>query len=420
MTQTSQITLWRIVQATAVVVVLAFFLLETLAILNPALLFLILWGVLMPFRGKEGHTALVVMAAILSGLWVLSETGTLLAPFVLALVLGYILDPLVDRMERKGMSRSLAVMALMIPVGGLLAGVVLLLVPAAFRQFGDVLQAAPVFFERLGTWIETGQQRLLTVNVPFLDGALVVEQLRAVDSAAVVEFLEGRQEALGTYVWEGMLGLGRGIGSVFTLLGFVVLTPVLTFYLIRDWDHITGRIVDFVPLQSRDRFVEFFTECDQLVSSYLRGQVTVAISIGVITGVGLTIAQFPNAALLGVMVGVFSVVPYLGLVLSLIPAIFIALVSGSVGASLLKVGVVYGAAQVLDGTLITPRVVGESVGIHPVWVVLALSLGGFFFGLVGLLVGVPAAAVTKLLIVRGMGRYKTSEFYLGSSAVTDP
>ena len=413
MTQTNQIALWWIVQVTAVVVVLAFFLLETLSILNPALLFVILWGVLMPFRGKEGHTALVMMAAILSGLWVLSETETLLAPFVLALVLGYILDPLVDRLERKGMSRSIAVMALMIPVGGLLAGVVLLLVPAAFRQFGDVLQAAPIFFERLGTWIEAGQQRLLTVNVPFLDGALIVEQLRAVDSAAVVEFLEGRQAALGTYVWEGMLGLGRGIGSVFTLLGFVVLTPVLTFYLIRDWDDLTGRIADFVPLQSRDQFVVFFTECDQLVSSYLRGQVTVAISIGVITGVGLAIAQFPNAALLGVMVGIFSVVPYLGLVVSLIPAIFIALVSGSVGASIFKVAIVYGVAQALDGTLITPRVVGESVGIHPVWIVLALSLGGFFFGLVGLLVGVPAAAVTKLLVVRGMERYKASEFYLG-------
>jgi predicted PurR-regulated permease PerM len=164
----------------------------------------------------------------------------------------------------------------------------------------------------------------------------------------------------------------------------------------------------------------FFTECDQLVSSYLRGQVTVAISIGVITGVGLAIAQFPNAALLGVMVGIFSVVPYLGLVVSLIPAIFIALVSGSVGASILKVAIVYSVAQALDGTLITPRVVGESVGIHPVWIVLALSLGGFFFGLVGLLVGVPAAAVTKLLVVRGMERYKASEFYLGSSAVTDP
>lgn len=420
MIQASQTTLWWVVQATAVVVVLAFFLIEALAILNPVLLFVVLWSILIPFRGRRGHTALVTISAILSGLWILSQTGTLLAPFVLALVLGYILDPLVDRLEHRGMPRSLAVLALMVPVGGLLGAVVLVLVPAAFRQLGDVLQAAPVFFERLGSWIELGQERLLTVNVPLIDGAEMVARLRAVDSVAVVEFLEERQAALGTYVWEGILGLGRGIGSIFTVVGFLVLTPVLTFYLIRDWDHVTEWIADLVPGRSRDRFVAFCTECDDLVSSYLHGQVTVAIAIGVITGVGLAIARFPNAALLGVTVGVFSIVPYLGLVLSLIPAIFIALVSGSVGASLLKVGVVYGLTQALDGTLITPRVVGGSVGIHPVWVVLALSLGGFFFGFVGLLAAVPAAAVTKLLIVRGLERYKVSDFYLGSEATVDP
>ena len=416
MTESTQITVWRIVQATAVVVVLGFFLLETLAILNPALLFVILWAVLMPFRGKEGHSALVTVAAILTGLWVLSETGTLLAPFVLALVLAYVLDPLVDRLEGRGISRSVAVLILMVPAVGLLAAVFLLLVPAAFKQLGEVAQAAPVFFERLGLWIESGQQRLLAVDVPLIDGAEIVDRLRAVDSAAVVEFLEERQAALATSVWEGVLGLGRGLGSVFTILGYVVLTPVLTFYLIRDWDQITARIADLVPTSHRDDFVAFFGDCDDLVSSYLRGQVLVAISIGLVTGVGLGIARFPNAAALGLMVGIFSVVPYLGLILSLIPAIFIALVSGSVGVSLLKIAVVYTGAQLLDGTLITPKIVSGSVGIHPVWVVLALSLGGFFFGFVGLLVGVPAAAVTKLLIVRGLERYKGSDFYRRAEA----
>ncbi len=118
------------------------------------------------------------------------------------------------------------------------------------------------------------------------------------------------------------------------------------------------------------------------------------------------------------MVAIFSVIPYLGLVLSLIPAILIALLSGSVGISLLKVAVVYGVAQLLDGTVITPRIVGESVGIHPVWVVLALTLGGFFFGFAGLLIGVPAAAVTKLLIIKGLDRYRASDFYRGGAATS--
>lgn len=419
MTERAQVTVWRIVQATAVVVVLGFFLLETLAILNPALLFVVLWAVLLPFRGREGHTALVAISAILTGFWLLSETGTLLGPFVLALVLAYILDPLVDRVAARGLSRSLAVLALMVPAVALLAAVVLILVPAAFGQLGGVLQAAPVLFDRLGRWIELGQQNLLTVDVPLIDGEDIVARLRAVDAAAVVVFLQERQAALAAYVWGGVLGLRRGFGSILTIVGYVVLTPVLTFYLIRDWDRLTAWIAELVPERSRDRFVSFFSECDDLVSSYLRGQVTVAITIGLITGVGLGIVQFPYAASLGVMVGIFSVVPYLGLVVSLVPAIFIALVSGSVGVSLLKIAVVYGVAQLLDGTVITPRIVGGSVGIHPVWVVLALSLGGFFFGLVGLLIGVPAAAVTKLLIVRGLERYRESELYRGSELPAD-
>jgi predicted PurR-regulated permease PerM len=419
MTDQTQITLWRLVQATAVVVVLGFFLLETLAILNPALLFVILWAVLLPFRGKEGHSALVTVAAVLTGLWLLSETGTLLAPFVLALVLAYILDPLVDRLEGRGMSRGLAVIALVLPAVASLAAIFLILVPATFRQLGEVLQAIPTLFERLGLWIELAQDRLLTVDIPLFDGVQIVEQLRGVDSAAMVEFLQERQAALSASVWDGVLGLGRGLGSFFTILGYLVLTPVLTFYLLRDWDHITSRIADLFPVARRETYVGFFSECDVLVSSYLRGQITVAISIGFITGIGLGLLRFPYAASIGVVAGMFSVVPFLGLVISLIPAVVIALVSGSVGVSLLKIAIVFGVAQILDQTVITPRIVGGSVGIHPVVVVLALSLGGFFFGFVGLLAGVPAAAVTKLLIMGGLERYKSSDFYRGTEVPGD-
>jgi predicted PurR-regulated permease PerM len=191
---------------------------------------------------------------------------------------------------------------------------------------------------------------------------------------------------------------------------------VLTFYLLRDWDRLTRSAATLVPEARRARVVGFAVECDRMISRYLRGQLTVAIAMGVITGVGLWIARFPYAGTLGLIVGVFSVVPYLGLVLSLIPAIFIALVSGSVLISLLKVAVVYGASQLLEASVISPRIVGESVGLHPVFVLLALSLGGFFFGFVGLLLGVPAAAIGKLLVERALRRYKSSDFYRGDEA----
>ncbi len=412
---TDRYTLWQVVQATAVVLVLGFFLFATLSILNPPLLFILLWAVLLPYRGREGHSALVAIAAVLTGVWLLVETGSLLAPFFLALVLAYILDPLVDILEGRGISRTLSVLALTVPAVAALIFVFVFIVPSAFAELGVVLESLPVLLDRLSVWIENGTQRLQRVDVPLFDGPALVEQLRGVDSAAVVEFFRERQEAMANYVWDGVLGLGRGIGSVFTVLGYVVLTPVLTFYLIRDWDLITARMARLIPEQRRVEAVSFLSACDELVSSYLRGQLLVAITIGLLTGIGLGIASFPYAASLGLMVGVFSLVPYLGLILSLVPALFIALVSGSVGLSLLKLLIVYGAVQLLDGTVITPRIVGGSVGIHPVWVVLALSVGGYFFGIAGLLVGVPAAAVTKLLIVRGFDRYEASEFYRGTA-----
>jgi predicted PurR-regulated permease PerM len=254
------------------------------------------------------------------------------------------------------------------------------------------------------------------VNVPLIDEDELLQRLQGIDSEAVVVFFQERREALGSWIWSGVLGLGRGVGSVFTVLGYVALTPVLTFYLVRDWDSLTAAVADLLPADRRDAYVSFAGECDAMVSRYLRGQMTVAVILGVITGVGLWATSFPYAGMLGLIVAIFSVVPYLGLILSLLPAIFIALVSGSVGISLLKVAGVYGISQLLEGSVISPRIVGKSVGLHPVWVVLALVLGGFFFGFVGLLIAVPAAAVTKLLIMRGLERYKESDLYRGGEA----
>jgi predicted PurR-regulated permease PerM len=411
----SRLTLWRGIEAAAVVLVLAFFLYATGTILNPVLLFALLWAVLLPFRGSEGHAALVTVTAVVTLVWVLSSTGSLLAPFVLAVMLAYMLDPLVDRLERR-VSRGLGIALLAIPALGILAVVFLLIVPAAIRELGEVVQQAPVLLQRLGGWLAALRERALTVDVPLIDEDELLARLQGVDANAVVAFLQERREALASRVWGGVLGLGRGLGTVFTVLGYVALTPVLTFYLLRDWDRLTAKAADLLPRSRRDAVVSFARECDQMISRYLRGQVTVAIIMGILTGVGLWVARFPYAGTLGLIMTIFSVVPYLGIVLSLIPAIFIALVSGSVGISLLKVLIVYGLAQLLESAVISPRIVGESVGLHPVLVLLALALGGFFFGFVGLLIGVPAAALGKLLIDRGLRRYKTSDIYRGEEA----
>lgn len=416
MADRSEVTLWQIVEAIAVVLVLGFFMFQIQDVLNPVLLLGLLWAVMIPFRGKPGHAALLSIAGALTLIWLLASTDTLLAPFVLSAVLAYILDPLADRIEARGVSRSIAVLILMVPSIGVLVVVFLIVLPAAIHQLGEALLATPLLLARFADWIERSQSALVDIDIPFIDVADLLAQLRSIDGSAVAAFLQERQTALASGVWTGVIGVGRGLGSVLTVLGYVALTPVLTFYLIRDWDRITAAVASLVPQNQRASFVSFAGECDRLVSSYLRGQLTVALSIGVITGVGLALVGFDYAATLGLIVAIFSVIPYLGLLLSLVPAIFIALVSGSVGVSLAKVAVVYGVAQLLDGMFITPKIVGDSVGIHPVWIVLALTLGGFFFGFAGLLIGVPTAAVAKLLIMKGLARYRASGFYTGEEA----
>ncbi len=410
---------WQVAQAAAVLLVLGFFLYALQGVLNPFLLFFVLWAVLVPFRHTPAYTPLLLVAAALTVFWFLATIGSLLAPFVLALVLSYILDPLLDWLEAKRLPRVLAILVLTVPVVAVLAVLLFVAIPAALAELAELFRRAPELAVRVADWLEALQTQLMRVDVPFLDEDALLARLRSVDSDAVVAFMDERGEAMLTSLWSGVLGLGRGVGAVLGVLGYVVLTPVLTFYLMRDWDRLTGTLADLIPKGRRDSVVRFAREYDHLLARYLRGQATVALAIGVLTAVGLWVAGFPYAGTLGLIVTLFSVVPYLGLLLSLVPALFIALLSGSVGLSLMKVAVVYGVAQGLEGAVISPRIVGDSVGLHPVLVVLALALGGFFFGFVGLLIAVPLAVGVKLIVIRGLARYRRSDLYRRSDAVAD-
>ncbi len=403
---------WRALQALAALLVLGLFLFSIQGLLNPFLLFWILVVLLLPFREVQGHGLIVFVTAILTLYWLLATTGFLLAPFVLGFVLAYMLDPAVDALERRGVGRTLAIVLLGLPVVALCVVLVLFGIPALIVQIDQLIEAAPTLLDRVGGWVNGLRERVLLANIPGLDQESLPD-LRTLDPAQVVTFLHERRTSLASGAWASVLGLGRGLGSVATLVGYVVLTPVLTFYLLRDYDKILGQVRPLLPRSREAAIVDFATEYDALLANYLRGQVTVAVILGVLTGVLLFVVRFPYPFLLGGLVGVLGLIPFLGLVLSIIPAIIVALVSGNVVTSLIKVAGVYGFTQILEGSFISPRIVGESVGLHPVWIVLALSVGGFFFGFVGLLVGVPAAVGVKLLVVRGFERYRGSELFVG-------
>ncbi len=395
-----------------VLLALGLFLLSVRPVLSPLVLFVALVLFLVPYSGTRYHVATLLTSALLLGVWALATTGSLLAPFVLAGVLAVILDPAVDRLER-WMPRSLAIVLIGLPAVAGLAAALFFGLPALGGQLRELIERVPELIEALVGRLEALRARLLSLDLsPAVDDALL-GRLREIDADDLVALVEARSADLIRQAWSGVLGVGRGVGVLLTVLGYTVLTPVLTFYLLRDFDRLRHGAMDLFPRDRRERWSAFLAEYNELVARYLRGQVMVAIIVGVLTWLGLWALGFPYSGLIGATAGVFNLVPYLGLIVSLIPAVLIALISGAIGASLLKIAVVFGIVQFLDSSVVGPRIVGDSVGIHPVWIMLALALGGFWFGFAGLLLAVPAAALIKLLARVGLERYRRSAVYEG-------
>ena len=410
---------WRVVQGAVVVLAAGFFLFSLDEILNPFLIYCAFIALLIPFRGIRGHTHMVSVATVLMALWVLHTAGSLLGPFFLAFVLAYILDPVVDRVSaHPRLGRTASIFLILVPFLGIGALVFVVGLPQLVGQARGFIDEAPRFVTEFRGWVQGLTPESLGFDIPLVDEAALLERVQSLDAQSVGQFLEARRAELADRAWSAVLGLGRGFGTLFTVFGFLVLTPVLMFYLLRDFDLIVARGGELVPGKFKAAANRFASDFDRLLSSYLRGQVSAALITGGITWLGLLIVGFPYSFLLGALVAVLGVVPYLGVIVSLIPALLIALFSGAIGVSLLKVAIVYGVAQGLESTVISPRIVGESVGLHPVWILLALSMGGFYFGFVGLLIGVPIAVALKLLLVRGLERYRRSGLYKDESALS--
>lgn len=384
-------------------------------LLDPLLTFPLFLLLLLPWRRSAAWWAFVAVGSVATLVWILASTGFLLLPFVLSIVIAYVLDPLVRRIEGPRITRLLAIGLLSLPVIGLLAIAVLWGIPAAGGQIGELVRSLPSMVQRTADWIQTLPDRVRLLDLPFVDEDALALRIREVDAAALTAFLEERRAAIGERLWTGLLGIGRGFGAIAHAVGVLVITPVLTFYLLRDWERLLASAGSLLPLPLRPGLIRFLGDYDRVIASYLRGQILVSGLVGAITAVALWAVGFPYAFLLGFIAAVFGIVPYLGLVLSLLPAIAIAFLTGSPGISLIQIAVIYTGANLIEGSILSPRIVGDSTGLHPVLVLLALSVGGFFFGLAGLLVAVPVAAGIRLLLQLGVERYRASAWFRGEA-----
>ena len=340
-------------------------------------------------------------------LWLLWQLGAVFTPFVVAAVLAYALTPLVDRLHgRFGryLPRALVVLVVELVFLLLAAGVLLLIVPIVLKELPLMRVQLPVLLAHAS---EVLRPLAAQWGVPL-----------ALDRDSVQEFVK-------TYLSANVeLGLGPLLASLkiggsvaLALLGNAVLVPVALFYLLRDWGGLIASLRALVPARLRPQCDSFARDADAVLGEYLRGQLLVMVLLALYYSVALALFGLDLAVPIGVFTGLAIFVPYLGFGLGLLLATIAGVLefsaAGGVSSALLMVAVVYGAGQVLESFFLTPRLVGERIGLHPLAVIFALLAFGQVFGLVGVLVALPVSAVLLVGGRRLRAAYLDSSVYTG-------
>lgn len=338
----------------------------------------------------------------------LSKLKSVIIFFMISFIAAYIFDPVVDWMEAKKVPRTLgvAIIAIVILGGGTLT--LLIAVPMFQKEIIHLGSDLPKYMDRFSESIIPYVERTFNVTVP-RDYEGFAAKLR--DNQDIIRKYAEKFSAPVMNVLSNMFG--SIYAMIMSILGLIVI-PVAWFYLLRDIDPIKAHLARLVPQRHKESVGEFFAEVNMQVSNFLRGQIVVCLILGLLYVIGLEfIVGVPLGVLIGVFAGFASIVPYLGLILGIVPALILALLEYGDWIHPLGVILVFAGAQALEGTIITPKVVGDSLGLHPVTIIFAILIWGELMGFVGILIAVPATAIFMVALKRIMAKYFISRFYLG-------
>jgi predicted PurR-regulated permease PerM len=358
----------------------------------------------MPFTTTQKRAAAWAAIAVLI-LLALRALGPVLTPFMVAAVLAYALDPLVERLSELGggrMPRVLAVVIVELLVLLAVLSLVLLVVPVLVKELPLMRGQIPVLFDRLHATISPWLAQF-GVRIS-LDLASLREQ--------IMQYLQTNWSDSFGSLWSSVK-IGGSVAVA--LVGYTLLVPVALFYLLLDWNQLLARLYEMVPPRARPGVDSFAQEANEVLGQYLRGQLLVMVTMAVFYSTGLALFGLELALPIGVFTGLAMFIPYVGFGIGLILALLAGLLEFDVGRTFVMVGSVYGAGQLFEGFFLTPRLVGERIGLHPLAVIFALLAFAQLFGFAGVLVALPASAVLLVAIRRVRSGYFASNLYHSES-----
>lgn len=346
----------------------------------------------------DSHKWLVLAALIVTGS-LLYMLAPILTPFMIAAVLAYISDPLVDRLEARKLPRTLAVVTVFVSLTSIAVLTLLVLIPMIERQID-------VFAEKLPSYINLFQTRLLPAIYQVFGITEAEGQLFDLRSS-----LQSYWGSAGGFTQNALASVTRSGLAFAGLIANLLLIPVVTFYLLRDWDQLIKRINELIPRRSQPVVARLARESDQVLGAFLRGQMMVMVALAAIYSIGLSLVGLDLAVLIGLSAGVISFVPYLGFMVGIVFAGIAAVVQFQDVFHLGYIVIVFGIGQAIEGMLLTPLLVGDRIGLHPVAVIFAILAGGQLFGFMGILVALPVAAVIAVMLRYLHERYMGSGLY---------
>lgn len=312
--------------------------------------------------------------------------------------LAYLADPLANRFQRWGMNRPLAVSSVFLVLLVALAASLLILIPLVVQQLKQLGEAVPGVFD----WVEN----VLAPQVQEWTGYDLATELDNVQEMLA----ENWRDASG-YLALALGQIGRSGMAFATWITYVALIPVVTFYLLLDWNRLLASIADLIPRQFADDTFRLARRCDEVLSAFLRGQLLVMLCLGVIYATGLTLMGVNFGLLIGFISGLVSIVPFLGFIVGLVIAVVVALFQYGTWLGVAGVIAVFSVGQIIESAVLQPKLLGDKIGLHPVAVIFAVLAGGSLFGLTGVLLALPIAAVILVLLKEVKIRYQDSELY---------
>jgi predicted PurR-regulated permease PerM len=341
---------------------------------------------------------LVALAVLIGLLWLLNDV---LLPFIAGMALAYLLDPLVKRIQHLGVNRAVAAVMIVVTVIAAFVVIIIIVVPILSEQLTGFIDRLPGYIERV--------QRLIAESNQTWLGKLVGERLPEAQKSlgGVASSAAGWVAAFLASLWSG----GKALVSVISL---IVITPIVAFYLLLDWDRMIAAIDDWLPRPHRETVRSLAREMDAAISGFVRGQALVCLVLGIFYCVSLMLLGLHFGFLIGVVAAILSFAPYVGTLVGFLLATGVAVAQFWPGwTTILLVGGIFIAGQLIEGNVLQPYLVGKKIGLHPVWLMFSLLAFAYLFGFVGLLVAVPVAAAIGVLTRFLLRQYLASSYYTG-------